>query len=94
MRACGLRLLAAAALPTANPSTKAATFDFSFGSGVDGTFTTGAVSPTDPGYHLVTGLTFDLLSGTDLNGNPFSFTGLVASTLAPGARLIQQPMRL
>jgi hypothetical protein len=78
-------LILGATLLLANAPAKADTFDFSFGPGVNGTFTTGAASPTDPGYDLITGLTFDLLSGTDFSGNPFSYTNLVASHFQPGA---------
>jgi hypothetical protein len=63
---------------------KAEVFDFSFSPDPFGTFTTGAVA-ADPGYELITGLTFDLLSGTDDGGNPFSFTNAAASGVEPGA---------
>jgi hypothetical protein len=69
----------------ANASAQAEVFDFNFGPGVTGTFTTGASSPTDPGFDLITGLTFDLLSGDDDNDFPFSFTNLVASGFATDA---------
>jgi hypothetical protein len=69
----------------ANASATADVFDFSFGPGVNGTFTTGALSPTDPGYDLITGLTFNLLSGATEVGAPFSFTDEVASVFQPGA---------
>jgi hypothetical protein len=68
----------------ANGSARADVFDFSFGSGVSGTFTTGAAA-SDPGYELITGLTFDLLSGTYNDGFPFSFTNLVGQDFQPGA---------
>ncbi len=63
---------------------KAEVFDFSFSPDAFGTFTTGAAA-ADPGYELITGLTFDLLSGTDDGGNPFSLTNAVAFDLLPGA---------
>jgi hypothetical protein len=65
-------------------SAQAAVFDFSFGPGVIGTFTTGAAA-ADPGFDLITGLTFGLLSGTDLSGVHFSFANEVASDFAAGA---------
>jgi hypothetical protein len=58
----------------------AAVYDFSFGAGVYGTITTGAAA-ADPGYQLVTGLTFDLLSGETSQGSDFSFMNQVASEL-------------
>jgi hypothetical protein len=69
----------------ANGPTKAAVFDFSFGPGVSGTFTTGSASPTDPGYDLITGLTFDLLSGANFVGESFSFSDLVGSGFQSGS---------
>jgi hypothetical protein len=63
---------------------KAEVFDFSFSPDAFGTITTGAAA-ADPGYELITGLTFDLLSGTDTGGNPFSLTNAVASGFEPGA---------
>jgi hypothetical protein len=73
----------------ANVPAQAAVFDFSFlpppgfGSGsATGTFTTGAASPTDPGYDLLTSLTFNTLSG---GPPPFSFPGLVTTSFAAGA---------
>jgi hypothetical protein len=68
----------------ANASAKADVFDFRFGPGVLGTFTTGAAA-SDPGYELITGLTFDLLSGKTINEVSFSFTDEVGSAFAPGA---------
>jgi hypothetical protein len=65
-------------------SAKADVFDFSFGPGVSGTFTTGAAA-SDPGYELITGLTFDLLSGKTSSGVDFSFTDVVGSGFQPGA---------
>jgi hypothetical protein len=65
-------------------SAKAAVFDFSFGSGVTGTFITGGAAPGDPGYDLVTGLTFNLLSWTAA-GVPFSYTNVVGSDFSMGA---------
>jgi hypothetical protein len=65
-------------------SAKADVFDFSFGSGVSGTFTTGAAA-SDPGYKLITGLTFDLLSGTSASGVKFSFTDVLGGVFANGA---------
>jgi PEP-CTERM motif len=64
---------------------KADVFDFSFGPGASGTFTTGAASPTDPGYELVTGLTFDVLSGKTDSGVSFSFKDQVGEFFVPGA---------
>ncbi len=58
----------------------AAVYDFSFWAGVYGTITTGAAA-ADPGYQLVTGLTFDLLSGETSQGSDFSFMNQVASEL-------------
>jgi hypothetical protein len=69
----------------ANAPAKAAVFDFSFGPGAFGVFTTGAAAPNDPGYDLITGLTFDLLSGADFFGNKFSLTDLVGSDFQTGA---------
>jgi PEP-CTERM motif len=64
---------------------KADVFDFSFGPGAFGTFTTGAASPTDPGFDLITGLTFDLLSGMTDGGDSFSFTNVIGSQFQDGA---------
>jgi hypothetical protein len=44
----------------ANAPAKADVFESSFGSDAMGTFTTGAAA-NDPGYELITGLTFDVL---------------------------------
>jgi len=69
----------------------AAVFDFSFGpdaSGqvVDGTFTTGAASPTDPGYNLVTDMTFFLLFFVPTTSGPTRVGGSAAvRSLATGA---------
>jgi PEP-CTERM motif len=63
---------------------KADLFDFSFGPGVSGTFTTGAAA-SDPGYRLITGLTFGLLSGVDDNDLPFSLANVVGKGFKPGA---------
>jgi PEP-CTERM motif-containing protein len=68
----------------ANVSAKADVFDFSFGSGVSGAFTTGAAA-SDPGYQLITGLTFDLLSGKYNDGFDFSFTNVVGKDFASAA---------
>jgi hypothetical protein len=67
----------------ADAPAKAAVFDFSFGPDVFGTFTTGAASSTDPGYDLITGLTFDLLSGGP--GSGINFSNLVTTSFATGA---------
>jgi hypothetical protein len=88
MRACVLRSLcmaAAAALLFANTPAKAAVFGFTFGTNADGAFETGAASPTDPGYDLVTDLIFFHLSGTDDFGKTVSLTNLLGSGFAPGA---------
>jgi len=69
----------------ANAPAKAAVFDFSFGPGAFGAFTTGVAAPNDPGYDLITGLTFDLLSGADFFGKSFSLTDLVGSDFQSGA---------
>jgi hypothetical protein len=74
---------------------KADTFDFSFGapSCVNepttfacalGAFTTGAAA-ADPGFELITGLTFNLLQGVAAAGNPFSFTNVAGEDFQPGA---------
>jgi len=63
---------------------KASVFDFSFGPDAFGTFTTGAAA-ADPGYDLITGLTFDVLKGVDSSGNSFSFTNEVGSGFSAGA---------
>jgi hypothetical protein len=68
----------------ADGSARADVFGFSFGSGVSGTFTTGAAA-ADPGYQLITGLTFDLLSGVYEDGFPFSFTKVVGTGFKAGA---------
>jgi len=86
-------MLAAAALLIASPPAKAAeVFLFSFVSGPGafavGAFTTGAASPTDPGYDLVTSLLFEILSGTTESpeGSTSIFlTNLAASDFSPGA---------
>jgi hypothetical protein len=63
----------------------AGTFHFSFGTGAFGSFTTGAAA-VDPGYELVTGLTFDELSGFyDYPPTFFEFTNQLATSLQPGA---------
>jgi hypothetical protein len=80
-----LSILATAALLIANTPAKAAVFGFTFGTDADGAFETGAASPTDPGYDLVTDLIFFHLSGTDDNGNTVSLTNLLGSGFAPGA---------
>jgi hypothetical protein len=49
-----------------------------------GTFTTGAAAP-DPGFDLITSLTFSVLRGMDSNGVPFSFTNLAGEDFLPGA---------
>jgi hypothetical protein len=69
----------------ANAPAEAGVVGFSFGAGASGTFTTGAASPTDPGYELITGLTFDVLSGNSDDGFPFSFINLGGSGFQPGA---------
>jgi hypothetical protein len=64
---------------------KAEVFVFNFSSFGDfGSFTTGAAA-ADPGYELITGLTFDLLSGTDDGGNHFSLPNAAALGFQPGA---------
>lgn len=68
----------------ANGSAKADVFDFSFGPGVLGTFTTGSAA-SDPSYQLITGLTFGLLSGVYEDGFPFSFANLVGEAFQAGA---------
>jgi hypothetical protein len=88
MRACGLRslsMLAAASLLFANGPAKAATFNFSIGPNAVGTFTTFNGGSADPGYDLITTLTFDRLSGTEESGTPFSFTNVEATTFQVGA---------
>ena len=86
----------------ANNSVKADVFDFTFSAGdpnntATGTFTTVAPSSTDPGFDLITGLTFDQLQVIGLppgedpdapppNGpRPFTFNDVVVSEFAPGA---------
>ena len=68
----------------ADAPARADVFDFSFGPGVSGTFTTGAAA-ADAGYELITGLTFDLLSGKYIDGFAFSFTDVVGKDFEPGA---------
>jgi hypothetical protein len=68
----------------ASGSARADVFDFSFGSGVSGTFTTGAAA-SDPSYRLITGLTFDLVSGVYYDGVPFSFAKVVGKGFKAGA---------
>jgi hypothetical protein len=68
----------------ANGSANADVYDFSFGPGVSGTFTTGAAT-SDPGYELITGLTFGLLSGAYGDGLDFSFTNVAGRDFAVGA---------
>jgi hypothetical protein len=46
----------------ASASVRPDVFDFSFGPQATGTFTTGAAA-NDPGYELITGLTFDVFKG-------------------------------
>jgi hypothetical protein len=79
--------LALSALPA-----KAEVFDFSFSKMSYGTFTTGAVG-TDPGYELITGLTFALLSGRDEDAEHFSFTNVVALRLPRAPRSTRQSAR-
>jgi hypothetical protein len=68
----------------ANASAKADVFDFNFGPDAMGTFTTGPAA-NDPGYELITGLTFDALSGSTDSGIQFAFNDVVAKDLQPGA---------
>jgi hypothetical protein len=68
----------------ANDSASGGVFAFSFGPGVSGTFTTGAAA-TDPGYELITGLNFDLLSGVYDDGLPFSLAKVVGKGFKVGA---------
>src|SRR5260370_28166887 len=82
MHAAAALCLAGHVLTTA--PARAAVFDFSFGPDAFGTFTTGAAA-ADPGYDLITGLTFDVLTGVDENNVPFSFTNEVGSGFEPGA---------
>jgi hypothetical protein len=65
-------------------SAKAEVFDFSFSPDAFGTFNAGAAA-SDPGFELITGLTFDVLSATDRGGNQFSLRNAVASDFQPGA---------
>jgi hypothetical protein len=77
----------------ANPPAQAAVFDFSFistlpagtfGSGsATGTFATGAASPIELGYDLLTSLTFATLSG--VAPPPFSFSDPVTTLFPTGA---------
>jgi hypothetical protein len=68
----------------ANASAKADVFDFNFGLEASGTFTTGAAAP-DPGFELITGLTFGVLSGQTEDGEKFAFKDVVGSDFAAGA---------
>jgi hypothetical protein len=68
----------------ANASAKADVFGFSFTPQAAGTFTTGAPA-TDPGYELITGLTFDALSGSTESGVQFAFNDVVAKDFRPEA---------
>jgi hypothetical protein len=69
----------------ANASAKADVFQFTFGRLATGTFTTGAAA-SDPGYELITGLTFNVLTieYTD-GGNRGQLYDLKATRFLPGA---------
>jgi hypothetical protein len=66
----------------ANAPAKADAFDFSFESRAKGTFTTGAAA-SDPGYQLITGLTFNVLEDT-ADGDK-DFPNMIGQDFAPGA---------
>jgi hypothetical protein len=65
----------------ANAPAKADVFDFSFGPDAIGTFTTGAAA-NDPGYELITGLTFTHLVDPE---NNFSLPKMTGQNFASGA---------
>lgn len=66
----------------ANASARAEVFQFRFSNQAYGTFTTGAAA-SDPGYELITGLTFDVLSGQP--SFPFAFSNVTGSHFQAGA---------
>src|SRR5215471_12838885 len=66
----------------ANAPAKADVFDFSFESGAKGTFRTGGAA-SDPGYELITGLTFNVLKDT-ADGDK-DFPNMTGQDFAPGA---------
>ena len=65
----------------AHAPAKADVFDFSFGDDAKGTFTTGAAA-SDPGYELITGLTFNKLA--DAEGG-FSLPVMTGQSFEQGA---------
>lgn len=64
----------------------AAVYTFTIGTGTAGSFTTGAASPTDSGYFLLTSLGFSTVSGTDsVNSKPVFFTNQTNPFFEPDA---------
>jgi hypothetical protein len=66
----GAPLVYGLCLVFASAPAKADVFEFNFGPDVSGTFTTGAASSVDPGYELITGLTFTTFNPPNLKVIP------------------------
>ena len=60
-------------------------YSFSFGSNATGTFTTGAASPGDPGFDLVTALQVNTFVDATLGQVPVSIDATSSGQFAPGA---------
>ena len=84
--------VACLAVVFASASVRADVFDFSFGPRATGTFTTGAAA-SDPGYELITSLTFDVFKGVTIGLVRFSFTNLAEAISNRGRLSTRQPMR-
>jgi len=81
--------LSCLAVVFANAPVRAAVFTFSFGPDAggefaNGTFTTGAASPTDPRFDFITRLTFHIVLGS-AGGKIFAFTNQVGILRAGAA---------
>jgi hypothetical protein len=60
-------------------------YSFSFGSNATGTFTTGAASPGDPGFDLVTALQVNKFVDAELGQVPVSIDATSSGQFVPGA---------
>ena len=79
-------LATAVAIVGLGPSAHAdSVYSFSFGSNATGTFTTGAASPGDPGFFLVTALQVNTFVDATLGQVPVSIDATSSGQFAPGA---------
>jgi hypothetical protein len=74
-----------AGLAFGSPAQANIIYDFTIGTSATGTFTTAGASPTDPGYFLITNITFTSISGRDPDGTRFSYTNEVDTNLQTGS---------